>query len=147
MGYILVSVSLLTLTAISVDRLLALLLKLKYRQVVTLRKTLMTVICFWVVSTVAATMYFWNSVIMLWYGTVGLFLCLITSILSYTKIFVKPGNQQTQAGARSCSPTEPKHSTEHIVIQKGSVHYIVVSVDIFGLFFTKWHSANADDSK
>ena len=38
-GYTLCSVSLLTLTAISVNRLLALLLGLRYRQLVTLRRT------------------------------------------------------------------------------------------------------------
>jgi len=39
MGYILASVSLLTITALSVDRLLALLLGLRYRHVVTLKRT------------------------------------------------------------------------------------------------------------
>ena len=51
-SYILCAVSLLTLTAISVDRLLALLLGLRYRQVVTLRRAYGTVIAFWAVSTV-----------------------------------------------------------------------------------------------
>ena len=47
-SHILCSVSLLTSTAISVDRLLALLLMLKYRQVVTLRRTYLTAIVVWV---------------------------------------------------------------------------------------------------
>ena len=45
-GYTLCVVSSLTLTAISVDRLLALLLGLRYRQVVTLRRTSITVLGF-----------------------------------------------------------------------------------------------------
>ena len=45
-GYTLCVVSALTLTAISVDRLLALLLGLRYRQVVTLRRTSITLIGF-----------------------------------------------------------------------------------------------------
>ena len=52
--YALCLVSLLTLTAISVDRLLALLLGLRYRQVVTLKRTYVIVATFWVVSGVAA---------------------------------------------------------------------------------------------
>ena len=56
-GYALCLVSLLTLTAISVDRLLALLLGLRYRQVVTLKRTCMIVATFWVVSGVAAVCY------------------------------------------------------------------------------------------
>ena len=49
---VLCSVSLLTLTAISLDRLLALLLGLRYRQVVTLKKACLTVIGFWILSIV-----------------------------------------------------------------------------------------------
>ena len=59
-------VSLLTLTAISVDRLLALLLGLQYRQVVTLKRTYVVVFTFWVVSTVFSTMQFWNFLITTW---------------------------------------------------------------------------------
>ena len=95
-GYTLVSVSLLTLTAISVDRLLALLLRLRYRQVVTLKRTFYIALSFWIVSTIATTMHFWSSLLTLWYGHVGLLLCLATSIFSYTKIFLTLRNQQTQ---------------------------------------------------
>ena len=47
-----VQFSLLTLTAISVDRLLALLLGLRYRQVVTLKRTCLTVAVIWAISVV-----------------------------------------------------------------------------------------------
>ena len=50
-GYILCSVSLLTVTAISVDRLLALFLGLRYRQVITLRRTYVTVTVFLLIIT------------------------------------------------------------------------------------------------
>ena len=49
-GHLLCGVSVLTLTAISVDRLLALLLGLIYRQVVTLKPTYVIAITFWIVS-------------------------------------------------------------------------------------------------
>ena len=51
-GYILCGVSFGTLTAISVDRLLALLLGLRYRQVVTLKRTYLIVITTWVIAAV-----------------------------------------------------------------------------------------------
>ena len=59
-GYILSSVSLSTMTAISVDRLLALLLGLRYRQIVTLKRIFLIVTIFWVVSAVGSSMYFWD---------------------------------------------------------------------------------------
>ena len=86
-GFILCVVSLWTLTAISVDRLLALLLGLRYRQVVTLQRTYVIVITFWIVSAVISAMQFWNPLITLWCGNIATSLCLVTSIFSYTKIF------------------------------------------------------------
>lgn len=95
-GYTLSSVSLLTITAISVDRLLALVLGLKYRQVVTLKRTYVILATFCVVSTVAATSYLANDVITYWYGILMILSCMFTSIICYTKIFLILRHHQTQ---------------------------------------------------
>ena len=87
-GYTLGSVSLSTLTAISVDRLLALLLGLRYRQVVTYRRTCITVTGFWILSIVGASTLFLNLRITSWYHYIGTALCLVTTIFAYAKIFV-----------------------------------------------------------
>ena len=86
-SYTLCSVSLLTLTAISVDRLLALLLGLRYRQVVTYKKTCITVIGFWILSIVGASSFFWNPIITSSSQYIGIALCLFITIFAYTKIF------------------------------------------------------------
>ena len=86
-SYTLCSVSLLTLTAISVDRLLALLLGLRYRQVVTLRRTRITVIGFWILSILGASTIIWNLLIFTWYQYIVAALCPVTTIFAYTKIF------------------------------------------------------------
>ena len=67
-SYMLCLVSVLTLAAISVNRLLVLSLGLRYRQVVTLRRTCLPVFAFWFVSTVAFTMHLWDYRISYWYG-------------------------------------------------------------------------------
>ena len=87
-SHMLCGVSVGTLTAISVDRLLALLLGLRYRQVVTLRRTYVLVFNLWVFPAVFSAMWLWNPLITLWYGIIGITLCLIISICSYTKIFL-----------------------------------------------------------
>ena len=87
-SYTLCSVSLLTLTAISVDRLLALLLGLRYRQVVTYRRTCITVTGFWILSIVGASTLFLNRRITSWYQYIVTALCLVTTIFAYAKIFV-----------------------------------------------------------
>jgi len=95
-GYILGGASLWTLTAISLDRLLALLLGLRYRQVVTLKRTWAIVVTLWVASTAFSATWFLNSLITLWYGFIAILLCLVTSVYSYTKIFLTLRHQQTQ---------------------------------------------------
>ena len=85
---ILCVVSLLTITAISVDRLFALLLGLRYRQVVTYRRTCITVTGFWILSIVGASTLFLNRRINSWYQYIGTALCLVTTIFACAKIFV-----------------------------------------------------------
>ena len=87
-GFFLCAVSLFTLTAISVDRLLALLLGLRYRQVVTYRRTCITVTGFWILSIVGASTLFLNRRITSWFQYIGTALCLVTTIFAYAKIFV-----------------------------------------------------------
>ena len=95
-GYILCGASLWTLTALSLDRLLALLLGLRYRQAVTFKRTWVIVVTIWLVSTAFPATWFWNPLITLWYGFIAIPLCLATSIFSYTKIFFTLRHQQTQ---------------------------------------------------
>ena len=95
-SYILCPVTLLTMAAISVDRLLALSLGLRYRQVVTLKRTYVIVVIFWVVSIVAATSYLGNYLITFWYGYIDISLCIVTSIVSYSKIFLTFRRHQSQ---------------------------------------------------
>ena len=93
---ILCKVSLLTLTAISVDRLLALLLGLRYRLIVTLKRTHVLVVSFWVASAVFSTAYFLSFLIILWSCSIAVLVCLVTSTISYTKILLTLRRRQTR---------------------------------------------------
>ena len=83
-----------TLTAISVDRLLALLLGLRYRQVVTLKRTLLIAIGGWIVAIVGASTFFLNPLIVSLYGYIVIAFCLVTTIFAYLKIFVSLRHNQ-----------------------------------------------------
>ena len=87
-GVTLCSVSLTTMTTISVDRLLALLLGLRYRQVVTLKRTRLIAIGGWIVSIVGVSISFLNPLISSMYRYIVLAFCLVTTICAYTKIFM-----------------------------------------------------------
>ena len=100
-SYIMCSVSLLTLTTTSMDRLLALLMGLRYRQVVTLKRTRMTVAILWILSIVSTSSYFWDIRILVLWGKISVPLCLVVSGISYTKIFVTLRHNHIQVQDRS----------------------------------------------
>ena len=101
-------VSLLTASAISVDRLLALSLGLRYRQVVTLRRVGAILSCFWLFCVVESLMYrFWSSTIVAKIITAIIMLCLITSVYCYTKIFLRLRHHQVQMQADHAHQGQP----------------------------------------
>ena len=81
-------VSLSTLTPISVDRLLALLLGLRYRHALTLRRVQVLVVLVWLYNGATAMRYLYNDILTVAIICTGLLLCLITSTFCYTKIFI-----------------------------------------------------------
>ena len=95
-SHMLCGVSLLTMTAISVDRLLALLLGLRYRQIVTLKRTYIILANFWVLSLVASLGTIYNYDVTILYGRIVIPFCLVISITSYTKIFSALRHHQAQ---------------------------------------------------
>ena len=104
--YILCGVSVGTLAAISVDRLLALLLGLRYRHVVTLKRTYVIVFTLWLFSAGFSATHFWNPFIPFWYGIIYTSLCLTISIFSYTKIFHTLRNHQNQVQDHDQQPNQ-----------------------------------------
>ena len=101
---LLFAVSLLTSAAISVDRLLALLLGLRYRHVVTLRGARVVIACVWFIAVSNASLL-WVDFIQFsdkvylasWWTFLALIMVsIIISTFSYTKIFFTLRHQQAQ---------------------------------------------------
>ena len=95
------AVSLLTSAAISVDRLLALLLGLRYRHDVTLRRVWLVIVCFWLISALEATVSIIYEHPILPEISSWLFYSLLTfsllvSVFSYVKIFKTLRYRQVQ---------------------------------------------------
>ena len=95
-SYTLCGMSLLTLTAISVDRLLALLLGIRYRQTVTLKRTCIMTATFWILSVAAGSISISHTRITHWYSIIVIPLCSVISIASYTSIFRTLRHHQAQ---------------------------------------------------
>ena len=89
--------SLTTATAISVDRLLALLLGLRYRHTVTLRRVRCLVVCLLLFVTVIGFIYsLYSRSLADSVGFVVIITSLFLSVFSYTKIFLKLRQHQAQ---------------------------------------------------
>ena len=84
--------SLATLSAISVDRLLALSLGIRYRQVVTMKRARLFVVLFLLFSTGNCVTQLLNAFAFLVYSALMWFLWLITSIYCYARIYLVPRN-------------------------------------------------------
>ena len=85
-----------TTTAISVDRLLALLLGIRYRHVVTLRRVRVGITCFWLIAPLRGWIWVKRIDISNKVSSVLLILYLVTSIFCYTRIHMKLRHQQAQ---------------------------------------------------
>ena len=147
-SYILCSVSFLTMTAISVDRLLALSLRLRYRQVVTFKRTCITIIGLWICSIVGASSWVFEScynrmVSIHRYCSVS-----FHHIFRLHKNFLHPSPQPN-----SCSSphfpkaTKPSNSNEHSSIQKGGVQYTVGAGNIGCLLSSSGYSGSFNAPK
>ncbi|XP_022810109.1 melanocyte-stimulating hormone receptor-like [Stylophora pistillata] len=95
-SYALCGVSFLTMTAISVDRLLALLLGLSYKQIVTLKRSYIFLAVVWVSSGAVALCYILDHPISLWYMYFMTPSCLVILLVSYSKIFRTLSHHQAQ---------------------------------------------------
>ncbi|XP_078356507.1 adenosine receptor A3-like [Oculina patagonica] len=88
MSMMLTNFSLGTLIAISADRLLALLLSIRYRQVVTMKRARLLVALFSFISVVTCVLQHTNLFAFLLYNAVLWFLWLMASIYCYVRIYL-----------------------------------------------------------
>ena len=128
---ILSAASLLTLTAISVDRLLALFLGLKSIQTRCNTETCLLdhyylLHCVYCFCNNQALLEFPYSV-MVWHFMCFIVICSLDLLLY--EDFLHPSSSSTSS-TRPYSATEPNKSTEHCAIQKGSVQCSVVASNL-----------------
>ena len=101
LSFILGEVSLTTAATISIDRLLALILGLRYKPTVTMKRVGAVVVFFWLASFSVGFSY-WIGLLTIAYGTsiFVILLCIFTSAFSFIKIALKLRQQQAQVQQR-----------------------------------------------
>ena len=93
-----------TLTAISVDRLLSLLLRLRYRQTVTFNRVRLFLTISWINNIAFAMTYLWSKLLFYMVCCVWLLLLLSISSCCYLKIYVCLRHQQVQVRGFQVNP-------------------------------------------
>ena len=94
------AISLLTMTTISLDRLLALLLGLRYRHIVTLRRVRALLTLYWFLSVGFAVMTIWEFTFAKVYNYALISICIFVSLFCYSKILFALRRNQTQQAQR-----------------------------------------------
>ena len=131
MGIFLLTVSVLTTTAICVDRLLALLLGLRYHQIVTFRRVRLVLFCFWLLSSVVIGLRYSTGYVETARSILIalMLLSLLVSLASYAKIYRRLRHQQQRVQIHMPQPQPQPRNGEaislHIARYKKTVSSIV----------------------
>ena len=121
-AFALCGVPLLTMTVISLNRILALLLGLRYKQTLTLKRTYITVVVFWIESFIAVFTFILdhqtNHV-----DEPNSYIVVPSDLIRFLHKDFPSSPTSTRLSTRACSTTaKPTRRIEHSAIQKGSHH-------------------------
>ncbi|KAL9988205.1 hypothetical protein ACROYT_G002621 [Oculina patagonica] len=105
-------VTLCTVTAISVDRLLVLLKGMSYKQVATLARVRFLVVMIWISSVCTGVSFLWNIRIFFAVSCIGITNCLAISTFCYTKIFLILRRQQERVNDNGGQQPKKSSMTE-----------------------------------
>ena len=93
-------VSLCTMTAISVDRFMALQFHLRYQCLMTEKRAMYTSLSLWLFGILLSFVALWNKTIMFAFLAVGIAICIFISTFSYTRIYLIVRQHQFQIRAQ-----------------------------------------------
>ena len=108
------------MTVISVDRLLALLLGLRYRQVVTVRRVKISIVALWILCSSVVMVAIYNRRMALGISSAGLLMCIVISTFCYTKIYrtLRLSQVQVQDQSHRGQPNEEGTSLNKVRYKK-----------------------------
>ena len=123
-SYTTTGISLATLSGISIDRLLALTLHLRYNAVVTFNRIVLTIFAIWIVSAAVVPLNFWMSTAWTFFPVAGLLLTFFVTALSTFKIFQIVRRHQRQISQQQ---RNIQHNTVNVLkLRKSSVTVLYV---------------------
>ena len=137
MSYSACGISLCTMTAIAVDRFLALHYHLRYSTMVTSFRIKTILTALWLKSVIFSGIYFWSVRIFFLYITIFVCLCLIISVFCYVRIFKVVRHQQKKIQCQHQAVNLPQGSTISNLLQlkKSAINSFLFFI-VMVLFYT-----------
>ena len=127
-------VSFLTLAAVSIDRLLALSLHLRYNMIVTVRRVFQITFTIWIFSTTVVLSRFWmkNWII---FPVVILLLTFLVTVLTTSKIFQIARRRQRQIADQNLANPSLQTNTVNVLKCRKSAVTVLYVYGLFLLFY------------
>ena len=135
-GWITAGVSFLTLAAVSVDRLLALTLHLRYQSVVTIRRVIQTSIAIWMFAILVTMLKFWMSYAeWIFLPFFILLLTFLVTAFSTSKIFQIVRRHQRQINNQNMAILRLETNTVNVLKCKKSTVTVLYVYGLFLIFY------------
>ena len=135
-GWITSSVSLLTLAAVSIDRLLALTLHLRYDVIVTVPRVFQAYFLLWIFSTTVVTLRFWiGTAHWVIFAVVVLLLTFLVTALSTSKILKIARRHQRQINNENVAGLSLQTNTVNVLKCRKTAVTVLYVYGLFLLFY------------
>ncbi len=129
------AVSFLTMTAISIDRLLALLLRTRYQSIVTLRRVVFILLTIWLLGGLWASLWIINQRL---YSLISILLipiCFLITLFSYVKIYICLRRQLILLGTLTrAQPPTCVETLKKVEASPSQIRYRKSVISMFYLF-------------
>ena len=143
MAYVACGVSLLTMTAIAVDRFLALHYHMRYPNLITTSRATYISATIWIIALLLPFSFFWNSRVYLVVAVVPIVSCLITCTVCYIKIYriVRQHQIHIRVQQQAVATLNDKNNRDFKQSKKIAIntfmYYIAMILCYMPLFITK----------
>lgn len=123
-------ISLLSITAVSVDRCLALHYHMRYQLIVTSYRAKLVIAVLWLAIFLLSGVYCWSSLAYFLLIAVGVIFCLIISVLSYTRIYtiVRTQRKKIRVQQRAINIQTPNASNMTVLKKSALSSFVFFAV-------------------
>ncbi len=137
MGPPLTGVSLSTITAITMDRFLALHYHMRYATLVTKTRVKYTLVIVWLISFLISGFYFWNPHVHSFLGGAVIIICLIISTFSYIRIYLIVRRHQLHINAQqqAVQSLNPENNLNMTRLKRSAMNTFVFFIALMICYF------------